>query len=102
LPRDSILSIHLSCWLEALRLGKKSCSQDNLVSHHFLVVIWVRGAIGAIIAVDSVARISFVGVLLQSVAALSKLDGVLRNDLIEGKFGARERFACVAMATRQS
>ena len=56
----------------------------------------MRGAVGTVVAVDTLAGIAVVGVGL--CAALGDAQGVLRDDLVEGVGAAAELFAGVAVA----
>jgi hypothetical protein len=55
LPRQSSLSINLSTRLDRLSVIKQDSADDNLVTHHGLVVVNVCGAVGAVVAVYRLA-----------------------------------------------
>ena len=97
LPRHLGLAVNLSSWLEVLSaLEKDGAHDDRVWAHDLLVVICVRGAVGAIVAVDGFAAVAFVCVGLET--ALGDLEGGLGDDLVQGIGAAAEVFAGVAVA----
>jgi hypothetical protein len=97
LPGHLSLPIHLSRRLEFLTTVKKNRAQNDCVrSHDFLVVVSMCRAVRAIVAVDSFAGVTVVGISLQ--AALRNLEGGFGDDLVERVGAAAEVFAGVAVA----
>lgn len=63
-PSESILAEDLSRRLEVLSAIKEDGSDHNFISHHSLVMIDVRGAVGTVIAIDWLSRVAIVSVRL--------------------------------------
>jgi hypothetical protein len=61
-------------------------------------VIWVRGAIWAVIAGHIVARVTLVRISFEGLLAFGEFEGGLGDDLVESKGAGRDGFACVTVA----
>lgn len=71
---------------------------DGAAHHNFLVVVDMRSAVGAVVAVDALAGVALVGVRLE--AALGDLQVALGDDLVE-RVGATVRVAASVWCTWQ-
>jgi len=100
LPAKSVLAEDLGLGLKGLAaLGEDASAEDDGVgAGDCLVVVDVGGAVGAVVAVYVVARVTLVGVALNCVGALGDLEVGLGNDLVEGEGTAGEDLAGVAVA----
>lgn len=98
LPVPLILAVNLRRDGEALSPLEQAGTHHNLVfARRGLVVVDVRGAVGAVVAVDRFARVARVGVYAR-LGTLGDLQVGFVGELVHGGFPAGEDFAGVAVA----
>ena len=101
LPLHLILAVNLGAHAKLVPpLGQQSRPRNDRVrAHDFLLVVDVRGAARAVVAVDGFAAVALVGVDGERGVGF-EVEGGEGDDLVEGEGGAGEEFAGVAVAGR--
>jgi len=99
LPSHFVLAIDLSHRIEALALLEQDgADDDRIVTLDGLMMVWMSGAVRAVVAVGWLARVTSIGVGLQLVAALGEFKSRFGNNLIQGAGSAAEGLASITVA----